>query len=118
MHRIYDQISDALIYADGFFEVLDNEDAIEVGGKLKAENVRGVFEIRNLNFTYPNGKKALNNINLEISSGQTTAIVGLSGAGKSTLINLLSKFYKPDDGIIYLDSIDLEEYENGSLKQY
>ena len=116
LHRIYDQISDALIYADGFFEVLDNEDAIEVGGKLKAENVRGVFEIRNLNFTYPNGKKALNNINLEISSGQTTAIVGLSGAGKSTLINLLSKFYKPDDGIIYLDSIDLEEYENGSLR--
>ena len=116
LHRMYDQISDALIYADGFFEVLDNEDAIEVGGKLKAENVRGVFEIRNLNFTYPNGKKALNNINLEISSGQTTAIVGLSGAGKSTLINLLSKFYKPDDGIIYLDSIDLEEYENGSLR--
>jgi ABC-type multidrug transport system fused ATPase/permease subunit len=42
--------------------------------------------------------------------------VGLSGAGKSTLINLLSKFYKPDSGNIYLDNIDLEEYENGSLR--
>lgn len=116
LHRIYDQISDALIYADGFFEVLDNEEAIEIGGNLKAENVRGAFEISNLNFTYPNGKKALSNINLEIRNGKTTAVVGLSGAGKSTLINLLSKFYKPDDGIIYLDGIDLEEYENGSLR--
>jgi ABC-type multidrug transport system fused ATPase/permease subunit len=116
LHRIYDQISDALIYADGFFEVLDNKEAIEIGGKLKAENVKGAFEISNLNFTYPNGKKALNNINLEIKNGKTTAIVGLSGAGKSTLVNLLSKFYKPDDGIIYLDGIDLEKYENGSLR--
>lgn len=116
LHRIYDQISDALIYADGFFEVLDNEDAIEIGGNLKAEKVNGAFEIKDLNFTYPNGKQALNNINLEIRNGKTTAIVGLSGAGKSTLINLLSKFYKPDNGIIYLDGINLEEYENGSLR--
>lgn len=42
--------------------------------------------------------------------------MGLSGAGKSTLINLLSKFYKPDYGMISLDGIDLEEYENGSLR--
>ena len=116
LHRIYDQINDALIYADGFFEVLDNDEDIEFGGKLKAENVKGSFEISNLYFTYPNGKKALNNINLGIKSGKTTAIVGLSGAGKSTLINLLSKFYKPDYGLISLDGIDLEEYENGSLR--
>lgn len=116
LHRIYDQINDALIYADGFFDVLDNEEAIEIGGTLNDETVKGTFEIKNLSFTYPNGKKALNNINLEIRRGETTAIVGLSGAGKSTLINLLSKFYKPNDGQIYLDGIDLEEYENGFLR--
>lgn len=116
LHRIYDQINDALIYADGFFEVLDNEDAIEVGGYLKAENIEGDFKISNLNFTYPNGKKALSNINLEIQNCKTTAIVGLSGAGKSTLINLLTKFYKPDNGVISLDGIDLEDYENSSLR--
>lgn len=116
LHRIYDQINDAVIYADGFFEVLDNEAAIEIGGEKKVDSVKGQFEINNLNFTYPNGKKALNNISLSIERCKTTAIVGLSGAGKSTLINLLSKFYKPDSGIITLDGIDLEEYENGSLR--
>lgn len=116
LHRIYDEINDALIYADGYFEVIQNEDAIEIGGTYKTKNVKGWFDVNNLNFTYPNGKKALSNINLKIESGKTTAVVGLCGAGKSTLINLLSKFYKPDSGNIYLDNIDLEEYENGSLR--
>lgn len=116
LHRIYDQINDALIYADGFFEVLDNENAVEVGGDMIAENVKGRFEVNGVNFTYPNGKQALTDVNLTLEKGKTTAIVGLSGAGKSTLINLLSKFYKPDSGVIMLDNIDLEKYENASLR--
>ena len=116
LHRIYDQVNDALIYADGFFEVLSNEDAVEVGGDIRAGNVQGQFEVRDVTFTYPNGKQALSDINLFLEKGKTTAIVGLSGAGKSTLINLLCKFYKPDSGKILLDGVDLEDYENGSLR--
>ena len=116
LHRIYDQVNDALIYADGFFEVLSNDDAVEVGGNIRAENVKGQFEVRDVTFTYPNGKQALSNINLSLKKGETTAVVGLSGAGKSTLINLLCKFYKPDSGKILLDGVDLEDYENGSLR--
>ena len=117
LHRIYDQVNDALIYADGFFEVLDNDGAIEIGGTVKAGDVQGRFEVHDVNFTYPNGKQALTEVSLTLEKGKTTAIVGLSGAGKSTLINLLSKFYKPDSGIITLDGIDLENYENGSLRE-
>ncbi|WP_294083853.1 MULTISPECIES: ABC transporter ATP-binding protein [unclassified Proteiniphilum] len=116
LHRIYDQVNDALIYADGFFEVLANDDAVEVGGDIKAQDVKGQFEVRDVTFTYPNGKEALSDVSLTLEKGKTTAIVGLSGAGKSTLINLLCKFYKPDRGEILLDGIDLEEYENGSLR--
>lgn len=116
LHRIYDQVNDALIYADGFFEVLANDDAVEVGGDIRAENVQGQFDVRDVTFTYPNGKQALSDINLSLEKGKTTAIVGLSGAGKSTLINLLCKFYKPDSGEILLDGVDLEDYENGSLR--
>lgn len=116
LHRIYDQVNDALIYADGFFEVLANDDAVEVGGNVKAENIEGRFDVCDVTFTYPNGKEALSDINLTLEKGKTTAIVGLSGAGKSTLINLLCKFYKPDTGKILLDGIDLEEYDNGSLR--
>jgi ABC-type multidrug transport system fused ATPase/permease subunit len=116
LHRIYDQVNDALIYADGFFEVLANDDAVEVGGNIKAQDVKGQFEVRDVTFTYPNGKEALSDVSLTLEKGKTTAIVGLSGAGKSTLINLLCKFYKPDRGEILLDGIDLEDYENGSLR--
>lgn len=58
----------------------------------------------------------LHEVSLTLEPGKTTAIVGLSGAGKSTLINLLCKFYQPDSGQITLDGIDLEAYENGSLR--
>ncbi len=116
LHRIYDQVNDALIYADGFFEVLSNDEAVEAGGDIRAGNVQGQFEVRDVTFTYPNGKQALSNVTLSLEKGKTTAIVGLSGAGKSTLINLLCKFYKPDSGKILLDGVDLEDYENGSLR--
>lgn len=116
LHRIYDQVNDALIYAGGFFEVLSNDEAVEAGGDIRAGNVQGQFEVRDVTFTYPNGKQALSNVTLSLEKGKTTAIVGLSGAGKSTLINLLCKFYKPDSGKILLDGVDLEDYENGSLR--
>jgi ABC-type multidrug transport system fused ATPase/permease subunit len=76
LHRIYDQVNDALIYADGFFDVLDNDDAVEVGGDIKAKDVEGQFEVNNVNFTYPNGKKALTDVSLTLEKEKTTAIVG------------------------------------------
>ncbi len=116
LHRIYDEVNDALIYADGFFGVLQDEGAVESGGTVKAEKVRGAFRVEGVDFTYPNGTKALHGVSMTLEPGKTTAIVGLSGAGKSTLINLLCKFYQPDSGQITLDGIDLEAYENGSLR--
>lgn len=116
LHRIYDEVNDAVIYADGFFTVLGDDDAPEVSGRVKAEKVQGAYRVEHLNFTYPNGKQALYDVNLTLKPGKTTAIVGLSGAGKSTLINLLCKFYQPDSGQIYLDGLELEEYENESLR--
>ena len=116
LHRIYDEVNDAVIYADGFFSVLGDDDAPEVSGRVKAEKVQGAFSVEHLNFTYPNGTKALHDVSLTLEPGKTTAIVGLSGAGKSTLINLLCKFYQPDSGQVYLDGLELEEYDNESLR--
>lgn len=116
LHRIYDQVSDAMIYADGFFEVIGDDTALELSGTVRAENVKGRYALSDLNFTYPNGTKALTDINLTIEPGKTTALVGLSGAGKSTLINILCKFYQPDSGKITLDGTPLEHYENGTLR--
>lgn len=117
LHRIYDEINEALTYAEGFFEVLDANFAVEESGKLTGENLKGCFELKNVNFTYPNGTQALFDVDMKIPAGKTVAFVGLSGAGKSTLLNLLCKFYAPTDGEICLDDENLLDYETHLLRK-
>lgn len=116
LHRIYDDMNDAMIYAESYFEILNATEQTEPTGALKAGRVRGDFELRDLHFNYPDGTKALQSVNLNIESGKTTALVGLSGAGKSTIINLLCKFYAPVGGSISLDGIPLERFDNAHLR--
>ncbi|MCD8179469.1 MAG: ABC transporter ATP-binding protein/permease [Tannerellaceae bacterium] len=117
LHRIYDQMNDALIYSEGFFDILDADDQTEQSGNYISPHVQGKFTVRNVDFTYPdNEEPTLHNINMDILPGKITALVGLSGAGKSTLINLLDKFYQPDSGKILLDGVSLDEYNTGFLR--
>ncbi|WP_306353127.1 ABC transporter ATP-binding protein [Flavobacterium sp. '19STA2R22 D10 B1'] len=116
LHRIYDEMNDAIIYSEGFFEIVNAEDQKEVSGTYKTQTLKGNFEIQNVDFTYPNGTKALYGINMKIEPNKITALVGLSGAGKSTIINLLDKFYVPDSGKITLDGIDINEYDTHFLR--
>ena len=115
---IFDSLNDALIYAEGFFDILDAKDEKEPTGTYRPDKVKGEFEIRGVDFTYPNGTKALHNINMTIKSGEITAFVGLSGAGKSTIVNLLDKFYEPDCGQILLDGVDLHDYDTQFLRDH
>jgi ABC-type multidrug transport system fused ATPase/permease subunit len=117
LHRIYDEMNDALIYSEGFFDILKADHETEPSGNYIPEKIKGTFELKNVDFTYPNGIKALHNIDMTIESGKITALVGLSGAGKSTLVNLLDKFYEPDSGSISLDGIDLKQYDTAFLRE-
>lgn len=116
LHRIYDEMNDALIYSEGFFEILEAENAIEKTGSYRPEKVVGKFELRQVDFTYPNGTTALTDINMLIDPNKITALVGLSGAGKSTVINLLDKFYEPTSGEILLDGVSLSDYDTQFLR--
>ncbi|WP_018627848.1 ABC transporter ATP-binding protein [Niabella aurantiaca] len=116
LHRIYDEVNDAFVYAEAYFQILDATEETEQRGTYKEEVVKGGFEMRHVNFTYPNGTKALHDVSLKIENGKTTALVGLSGAGKSTILNLLNKFYAPDNGSILLDGVLLREYDNHMLR--
>lgn len=116
LHRIYDEVNDALVYSEGFFDIVEAEHEVEKSGEYIPTKINGNIEVNNVDFTYPNGTKALNNVSLKIPAGKITAFVGLSGAGKSTLINLLDKFYEPDTGSITLDNVDLKDYNTAYLR--
>jgi len=118
LHRIYDDMNDALIYAEGFFGILHADDEVEATGSHRPEKVRGCFEMKNVDFTYSNGTKALHDVTLRIEQGKITALVGLSGAGKSTIVNLLDKFYDPDCGSISLDGVALSQWDTQWLRDH
>lgn len=120
LHRIYDDLNDALVYAEGFFGILDADDEVEKSGQWTVENgkrVQGRFELKNVEFTYPSGTHAIRDLTMTIEPGKTTALVGLSGAGKSTIVNLLDKFYTPDSGSITLDGVPLEDWDTEVLRE-
>ena len=117
LHRIYDDMNDALIYAEGFFGILHADDEIETTGRHHPQKVTGNFELHDVNFTYSNGTKALHDVSMRIESGKITALVGLSGAGKSTIVNLLDKFYEPQEGSILLDGMSLNEWDTEWLRE-
>jgi ABC-type multidrug transport system fused ATPase/permease subunit len=116
LHRIYDDVNDALIYAEGFFDIMHSDHQKEPTGNYRPEKVVGKFELRNVDFSYPNGTQALFDASMTILPNTITALVGLSGAGKSTVINLLDKFYEPTRGEILLDGVPLHEYDTKFLR--
>ena len=117
LQRIFDDVNDALIYAEGFFGILNSEKEIEPSGEYRPEKIHGNFELRGVDFTYPSGTQALFGVNMKIEPGRITALVGLSGAGKSTIVNLLDKFYEPQVGTITLDGVDLRDYDTKYLRE-
>ncbi|MEO9891813.1 ABC transporter ATP-binding protein, partial [Aurantibacter sp.] len=80
LHRIYDEVNDALIYSEAFFDIMD-ADETEFSGKYIPEKIIGKFEIKNVDFAYPNGTEALFDVSMVIKPNTINALVGLSGAG-------------------------------------
>ncbi|MDD4851579.1 MAG: ABC transporter ATP-binding protein [Acinetobacter towneri] len=117
LHRIYDEVNDAMIYSESFFQILEAEHEIEPSGTLKPV-IRGQFDLQQVNFFYPNGHHVLKDIQMQIQPNKITALVGLSGAGKSTLISLLDKFYEPQQGTIQLDGIDINHIDTQYLRDH
>ncbi len=97
--------------------VHDNEDSKDSYKQLPA--CSDEISIRNLSFRYGGSfsKKVLDNVNIVIPKGKTTAIVGESGSGKTTLIKLLLKFYNPTEGAIYIGPDSIEEYSAENLRK-
>uniref|UniRef100_A0A8B9TQY2 Bile salt export pump n=1 Tax=Anas platyrhynchos TaxID=8839 RepID=A0A8B9TQY2_ANAPL len=102
--------------ATDIFETIDKKPTIDCMSEdgYKLDKVRGEIEFHNVTFHYPSRPdvKILDNINMVIKAGETTAFVGASGAGKSTTIQLIQRFYDPTDGMV---SITLDGHDIRSL---
>ncbi|XP_054492164.2 bile salt export pump isoform X2 [Agelaius phoeniceus] len=97
--------------ATNIFETIDKKPTIDCMSEdgYKLDKVRGEIEFHNVTFNYPSRPdiKILDNLNMVVKAGETTAFVGSSGAGKSTTIQLIQRFYDPTDGMITLDGHDI-----------
>ncbi len=118
LHRIYDDLNDALIYSEGLFDLLEGDEHVEDTGDYRPDEVKGCFEMQHVDFAYPNGVKALHDVSMRIEPGKITALVGMSGAGKSTVVNLLDKFYHADSGTILLDGRPIEQWDTRWLREH
>ena len=118
---LINQIKSVSLIADKIDEILyDSCEDIEEISLPKFENS---IEVKNLDFSYTNDRKALNNINLTFEKNKKYAIVGESGCGKSTLIKLIMRYYKDYNGDILIDNKDIHKifsndlYKNMSMIQ-
>jgi ATP-binding cassette subfamily B protein len=107
--------------AERLFELLDARPAIRAPDRPIALPLpaRGEVTLEAVGFRYPTRPEppALGGVDLCVRAGETVALVGPSGAGKSTLINLLLRFYDPDEGRIRLDGVDLRDAEPAQLRR-
>ena len=91
--------------------VADKNDAIALG------HIRGAVEFRDVYFSYDDEQNALNGVSFTVEPGEMIGLVGHSGAGKSTLINLITRFYDPNDGTIMIDGHDSRDIQVKALRQ-
>ncbi|XP_023768908.1 ABC transporter B family member 13 [Lactuca sativa] len=103
------------------FEILNRVSSINPDHRdlLVVDNIKGDIEFRNVSFAYPTRPeiKVLNGLNLKLMAGNSLAVVGPSGSGKSTVIGLVTRFYDPDLGAVFIDSFDIKKLNLKSLRK-
>lgn len=104
----YAQLQSALAGAERVFEIMDAQPE-DVGGNepFEIEDVKGDLNFKDIQFSYEQGEPVLKDFDLWVKSGQKIAIVGATGSGKTTVVNLLTRFYDIDSGVITLDGKDI-----------
>jgi ABC-type multidrug transport system fused ATPase/permease subunit len=105
---------------DRVFDFFDAQPIVrEIKNPVKLEELAGEIRYDNVSFSYPfnEGSMVLHNISLIIPAGSRVAFAGPSGAGKSTMMDLLSRFYDPAAGTIYIDDIDIKKLKLNTLRK-
>ncbi|MEA1956686.1 MAG: ABC transporter transmembrane domain-containing protein [Campylobacterota bacterium] len=113
---IYSKIQDAVAASERIFEIIDTKSKILDGKKVLQDDIEKI-EFKNVKLKYEDSY-ALNDVSIDIKEGDNIALVGDSGGGKSTFINMLLRFYDPNDGKILVNGADIKEFTQESLKHH
>ena len=114
----YSAILTALAGAERIFEIMDNTDEVDEGTfDLTPDRVEGNISFQNIRFSYVEGEPVLKGLDLEVGKGKKIAIVGATGSGKTTVVNLLTRFYDPDSGVIAVDGVDITHIKKANLRR-
>ncbi|CAI7740061.1 unnamed protein product [Closterium sp. NIES-54] len=115
---LYRDLRQSLVDMEAMFHMLSLESDLKDGDLELAARAEGVaVDVRDISFSYMNGRQVLKGVSFSIAPGESVAIVGPSGSGKSTIVKLLLRLYDPSEGSISFDGTDARELKQESLRQ-
>lgn len=117
LSNFYNQLITNISGAERIFEILDTKSGItDAENVIEMPPIQGSVNFSHVSFSYDDTTKVLNDISFHIKPGETIALVGPTGAGKTTIVNLISRFYDVQSGIISIDGHDIKTVSIESLR--
>ena len=116
MDRMFNR---AATSAQRIFDILDAPPRVfSKAEPVKASDMRGEIELRDVTFSYDGVRRVLKNISVKIAPGEMIGLAGPSGGGKTTLVNLICRFYDVQEGAIFIDGVDVRDYDVQDLRRH
>jgi len=109
--------SQAMTAAERVFEILDEHPDVDDKPNAKRVKIAGRVQLEHVYFGYRSYEPVLLDICVDVAEGEMIGLVGHSGAGKSTFINLVCRFYDPDEGRILIDGMDVRDIQQSDLRR-
>lgn len=122
LSNFYNNLITNLTAAERIFDILDTQpDITDQESARELPPVKGLVEFSHVSFTYDKGTpaetKVLSDVSFQVQPGETIALVGPTGAGKTTIVNLISRFYDIEEGVISVDGYDLTKVSMESFRR-
>ncbi len=122
LSNFYNSLVTNLTAAERIFDILDTEaEIVDAPYVTELPDIQGKVEFSHVSFTYDKGTaaetKVLSDVSFTVQPGETIALVGPTGAGKTTIVNLVSRFYDIEEGVISIDGYDLIKVSMHSLRK-
>lgn len=118
LSNLLNTFQSAIAGAERVFEILDEQSEVaDVPDAIMSSSLKGDVVFQQVSFSYVPNKPVLKNIHFHAKAGETIALVGPTGSGKTTIINLLTRFYDVDQGVILIDGRNIEHYQMETIRQ-